>query len=95
MIWLFKVDEVFWKNKPKVNDYYLFKVDDINFDITQYDLPLYFELAKYYLLSDSDEDNIYQLQFKAMNKNPNRKLIPENCEIYNIIKDFYTKNKKR
>ena len=95
MIWLFKVDEVFWKNKPKVNDYYLFKVDDINFDITQYDLPLYYELAKYYLLSDSDEDNIYQLQFEAMNKNPKRKLIPENCEIYNIIKDFYTKNKKR
>lgn len=95
MIWLFKVDEVFWKNKPKVNDYYLFKVDDINFDITQYDLPLYYELAKYYLLSDSGEDNIYQLQFEAMNENPKRKLIPEDCEIYDIIKDFYTKNKKR
>ena len=24
MIWLFKIDEVFWNNKPKVNEHYMF-----------------------------------------------------------------------
>ena len=38
MIWLFKIDEVFWNNKPKVNEFYTFDVDYINFDITEYDM---------------------------------------------------------
>lgn len=38
MIWLFKIDEVFWNNKPKVNEFYTFDVDDIHFDITEYDI---------------------------------------------------------
>jgi len=33
MIWLFKVNDVYWDNKPKVNEFYTFDVDDIHFDI--------------------------------------------------------------
>ena len=59
MIWLFKVNDVYWDNKPKVNEFYTFDVDDIHFDITQYDVSLYFPTASYYLLNESNEDELY------------------------------------
>jgi len=97
MIWLFKVDEVFWNNKPKVNEFYTFNTDDIHFDITQYNMSLYFPMADYYILNDSNEADVYQLRLEAVNKNPTRILIPNNCEIYGIVKDFYEtiKNNKQ
>ena len=95
MIWLFKVNEVFWNNKPKVDEFYTFYVDDINFDITEYDMSLYFGLADYFLLSDSNEDDVYQLRLESINRNPIRVIIPKNTEIYRIIKEFYIDNKKQ
>ncbi len=95
MIWLFKIDEVFWCNKPKVNEFYTFDVDDIHFDITEYDISLYFGLADYFLLSDSNEDDVYQLRLESINRNPTRVIIPKNTEMCSIIKEFYTDNKKQ
>ena len=95
MIWLFKVNEVFWNNKPKVNEYFTFDVDDIHFDITEYDVSLYFGLADYFLLSDSNEEDVYQLRLESINRNPIRVIIPKNTEMYRIIKEFYTDNKKQ
>jgi hypothetical protein len=92
MIWLFKIDEVFWNNKPKVNEFYTFDVDDIHFGITEYDISLYFGLADYFLLSDSNEDDVYQLRLESINGNPTRVIIPKNTEMYSIIKEFYTDN---
>lgn len=94
MVWLFKIDEVFWNNTPKVNEFYTFDVDDIHFDITGYDISLYYGLADYFLLSDSNEDDIYQLRLESINRNPIRVIIPKNTEMYSIIKEFYTKAKK-
>ena len=95
MIWLFKVNDVYWDNKPKVNEFYTFDVDDIHFDITQYDVSLYFPTASYYLLNESNEDELYGLQFEHIHKNPIRVLIPNSSEIYGIIKEFYKKNKNK
>lgn len=95
MIWLFKIDEVFWNDKPKVNEFYTFDVDDIHFDITEYDISLYFGLADYFLLSDENEDDIYKLRLESINRNPTRVIIPKNSEMYSIIKEFYTDNKKQ
>lgn len=92
MIWLFKVNEVFWGNKPEVNDYYLFEEDDINFDITKYDITLYFPTANYFLLKSPNEifflepprgssTNSYQ--------NPNRIKLYENTDYFKCVNDYY------
>ena len=94
MIYLFKVDEVFWNNTPKVNDYYTFDTNDIEFDITKYDISLYFSLADYYLHSDSNLEEIYHLRYLG-NKNPMRILVSKENEIYNIIRDFYINHKNK
>lgn len=89
MIWLFRVDEVFWSDKPKVKEYYTFDSNDIEFDITQYEVSLYFETSSYYLLSDSNNKEIYKLRFVGVNRNPIRELVLNNSEIYDIIQKFY------
>ena len=89
MIWLFKVDEVFWNNTPKVNEYYTFDGDDIDFDINQYDVSLYFETSNYYLLSNSNEEEIYFLSFNGVNMNPRRVLLQKDDKIYNVIRKSY------
>lgn len=88
MIWLFKSNEVFWDNKPKVNEHYLFDVTDINFDITKYDISLYFPTANYFILSDSN-DEIYWLKYNGVNVNPIRYKLNISSEYHNIIKNFY------
>jgi hypothetical protein len=88
MIWLFKVDEVFWNNTPKINDYYTFDTNDVEFDITQYDISLYFPTADYYLHSDSNMGEIYQLRYVG-NKNPMRILVSKDNEIYNMVREFH------
>jgi hypothetical protein len=93
MIWLFKVDEVFWNNKPKVNEFYTFDTDNIDFDITQYDICLYFGTASYYMIRESNDNVIYYLRFVSVNGNPVRELVSEESEIYNVVRDFYL-NKK-
>jgi hypothetical protein len=95
MIWLFKVNEVFWNNKPKVNDYYTFDTEDTEFDIIQYDVPLYFGLANYYLLNELNDNELYYLQYVTVNKNPMRILVSKDNEIYNIIRDFYVNHKNK
>ena len=89
MIWLFKVDEVFWNNTPKVNEYYTFDGDDIDFDINQYNVSLYFETSNYYLLSNSNEEEIYFLSFNGVNMNPRRVLLQKDDKIYNVIRKSY------
>jgi hypothetical protein len=93
LIWLFKVDEVFWGDKPKVNEFYTFDTDYIDFDITQYDISLYFGTASYYMMSESNEDEIYYLRLVSVNGNPVRVLVSDDSEIYNVVRDFYL-NKK-
>lgn len=96
MIYLFKVDEVFWNDKPKINDYFTFDTNDIEFDVTQYDIDLYFPTADYYLhyMNDAEyfltTEEIYQLRYVG-NKNPMRILVPKDNEIYNIIREFHIK----
>jgi hypothetical protein len=93
MIWLFRSNEVFWGNKPKVNEYFLFDVNDINFDITKYDISLYFPIADYFILSDSNDDEIYLLKYNVSNVNPIRykldPLVGISSEYYSMIKSFY------
>ena len=92
MIWLFKCNDVLLRDKLEVNEHYLFDEDDIDFDMSKYDIPL-FSTASYYLLNESNEDELYGLQFEHIHKNPIRVLIPNSSEIYGIIKEFYKKNK--
>lgn len=92
MIWLFKVNEVFWNNKPKINEYYIFDTNDIQFDITQYDISLYFGLADYYLLNDSNK-KLYYLRFSNVDVNPIRILVSESTEIYDDVRNFFRKLK--
>lgn len=89
MIWLFKVNDVYWSNKIKINDYFTFCTNDINFDITKYDVSLYFGTAEYYLLDVSNNKLIYKLECYGKNRNPIRSLVPVKSEIYNIIRIFY------
>lgn len=93
MIWLFKVNEVFWGNKPKVDDYYLIDTEDINFDISQYDVSLYFGTASYFSLSEFNDDEIYYLQYIG-NTNPSRILLDKSDKYYKVIRNFYLGNKK-
>jgi hypothetical protein len=90
MIWLFKSDESFdslLRNKRKVDEYFIFDVNDINFDITKYDISLYFGTSKYFLLDESN-GNVYFLQFKGSG-NPNRFKLLEGSPYCNMIKSFY------
>lgn len=89
MIWLFRVDEVFWGNKPKVKEHYLFNEDDILFDIS-----LYFGNCNYYLMSDLCDSEIYSLEFIGVNKNPQRLLLDSNLKIYDIVRKFYIQQKR-
>lgn len=89
MIWLFKSNEVFWNNKPEVNEHYLFDVSDINFDITKYDISLYFPTANYFILSDSNDDEIYWIKYNGVYFNPIRYKLDISSEYYNMIKNFY------
>lgn len=93
MIWLFKIDEVFWDNKPKVDEHYLFDIDDIGFDITLYDISLYLATSNYFLLNDTNDDEIHFLQVGGTNSNPNRVLVAKNSEYYNIVISYYIDNK--
>jgi len=89
MIWLFRINEVFWDNKPKVNEHYNFPdVDDIEFDITLYDISLYTGLANYFLLNDTNPDEIYRLQYSGAHSNPTRLLIGKNTDNYNAIVNY-------
>ena len=94
MIWLFKVDEVFWNNTPKINNYYTFDTNDVEFDITQYDISLYFPTADYYSHSDSNMEEIYQLRYIG-NKNPMRTLVSKDNEIYNMVREFHINKSKQ
>ena len=95
MIWLFKVDEVFWNDTLKVKEYYTFDTNDIEFDITQYDISLYFGTANYYLLNDSTNEEVYNLRFVGVNSNPMRSLVSNDSEIYSIVREFYIDKSKQ
>lgn len=96
MIWLFKCDEVFWGDKSrclsefKVDEYFLFDEDDINFDITKYNISLYLGTSKYFLLDDSNDD-IYLLRSEGVANNRFRKdwKLSIGSDYYNLIKSFY------
>ena len=87
MIWLFKLNEVFWGNKPEVNEHYLFEEEDINFDITKYDITLYFPTANYILLKSPDE--IFFLERVNSYQNPERTKVNENSPYSKCVKDYY------
>ena len=96
MVWLFKIDEVFWCNKPKVNEHYMFpNVDDVEFDITLYDISLYMATANYFLLSDTNHSEIYSLQYSGLNSNPSRLLIGKNTDYYNVVSNYYIDKSKQ
>ena len=80
MIWLFKVNEVFWNDTPKINDYYTFETDDIDFDITKYDVSLYFAKSNYYILNDSNDEEIYSLRLIYSSGNPMRVLLSDSFD---------------
>ncbi len=86
MIWIFKIDEVFWSEKPKINSYYQVDTDDINFDITKYDIDLYFPTSYYYIVKDSNRQQIYRLISNG--KNPDRYL-SNNNDLQNLIIEFF------
>ena len=90
MIWLFRINEVFWGDKPKVNEHYNFPdVNDIEFDITLYDISLYPGLANYFLLNDTNPNEIYRLHYLGeYNNNPSRLLIDKNTDNYNAIVNY-------
>jgi hypothetical protein len=94
MIWLFRSNEVFWGNKPKVDEYFLFDVNDIIFDITKYDISLYFAIADYFILSDSNDDEIYLLKYNVSNVNPIRYKLDISSEYYSMIKSFYNEEQR-
>ena len=94
MIWLFKVEQVYWDNKPKVNEHYLFDVNDIEFDITQYEISLYSGTNDYYLIDESNDTVVYWLHFGGVDINPTRILKSEKSEIYNVVRNFYKQERK-
>jgi len=94
MIWLFKVNEVFWNEIPIVNKYYTFDTNDIEFDITQYDISLYFGTADYYLINESNSDEIFKLFYNGTNINPTRMLLSKDNVVYSIIQNFYIEQTK-
>ncbi len=100
MIWLFKCNEVFWKNKPKVNEYYLFDEDDINFDMSKYDISFYYPTADYYLMNDKNPDEIYCLGFtlyqRGIKNNPSlvKLSITGNAHTIAMINSFYDRERR-
>ncbi len=94
MIWLFKMDEVFFGDKPVVDEHYLFDTTDISFDITRYDISLYFATAEYFILSESNDKEIYLLQYNGTNNNPPRISLSSESKHYSIIREFYVSKKR-
>jgi hypothetical protein len=92
MIWLFKINEVFWDNKPKINEHYLIDSNDIDSNITQHGISLYFATANYFILNDCKDKEIYYLQYVG-NSNPIKVLVESSDNYYNIIQNYYSKNK--
>lgn len=90
MIWLFRVKHLHWGETEKVNEYYLFDVDDINFDLTEYDVSLYFPSSNYYLMNDVDSEKVYVLLFDGLKRNQ----LSNKDKAYGIVKDFYSKEKR-
>jgi hypothetical protein len=96
MIWLFKIDDVFWGNKPKIDEHYVFPdINDIEFDITLYDISLYMGTANYFLLDDANPDEIYYLQYSGTNINPRRLLVGKNTDYYNAVCNYYMDKSKQ
>jgi hypothetical protein len=90
MIWLFKINEVFWGDKPKVNEHYVLPdIDNIEFDITLYDISLYMATANYFLLNDTNPDEIYYLQYSGINSNPSRLSVGKNTDYYYVVSNYY------
>ena len=87
MIWLFKCSSGSL-SEFKVEEYFLFNEDDINFDITKYNISLYLGTSKYFLLDDSNDD-IYLLRSEGVANNPNRFKLSIGSDYYNLIKGFY------
>lgn len=94
MIWLFKMDEVFWGANPTVDEHYLFDTNDISFDITRYDISLYFATAEYFILSESNDEEIYLLKYNGTDLNPGRLLVAVGSIYYTIIREFYMSKKR-
>lgn len=96
MIWLFKIDETFWGNKPEVDEHYIFpNVDDIEFDMTLYKISLYMATANYFLLNDTNPDEIYYLEYSGINCNPSRLLLGKYNEYYDVVKSYYIENQHK
>lgn len=91
MIWLFKCSSIIngSLSEFKVEEYFLFDEDDINFDIINYNISLYLGTSKYFLLDDSNDDDVYFLQFKGVESNPSRFKLSIGLDYYNLIKGFY------
>lgn len=89
MIWVFRCNEVFWKNKPKVNEYYLFDEDDINFDMSKYDISFYYPTADYYLMNDKNPDELYCLVFNGIKNNPSLVKLSQSVDTIAMINSFY------
>ena len=89
MIWLFKVNEVFWNNKPEVNEHYTFDTDDINFDITKYHISLYLATSHYYLISESNDKEVYWIRSNAIDVLDGFIFVPESSEIYSVVRNYY------
>ena len=92
MIWLFKIDEVFWIPK-EVNEYYLFDTNDIDFDIDQYHIDLYIGTSNYYFLSEDNDQEIYMLRYPSP-RNGTRLVISFTSETYKTIRSFYIKTQR-
>lgn len=91
MVWLFRIKHVYWGKAEKINEYYLFDVNDVNFDLTEYNISLYFGSYNYYLMNDADSEKIYVLFFDGI---LSKKQLSNKDESYGIVKDFYTKEKR-
>jgi len=56
----------------------------------KYDIPLYSSTAYYYLLTESNDKEIYFLRCEY----PTRLLIHKNSIYYNVVSNFYIENKR-
>ena len=89
MIYLYKVFGGVSGKTPNIVDYYRFNTDDIEFDMLSYDISLNMVTYDYYLLSDTNIDEIYYLSFVNFDTNPKRILISKDDEIYNLIREAH------
>lgn len=94
MIWLFKMDEVFFGAKPTVDEHYLFDTDDIMFNINNYDISLYFPTAEYFILSELNDIEIYKISYNGTIEKPYRSVLSKRSEHYTIIREFYMSKKR-